>query len=267
LNPGLNRIARRFDRADGSYDSHALAQTSLADALIGLYRRDAPAHKILEMGCGTGLFTRRLLARFPGSSLWVTDASPRMLATAETRLSAPGAAGNARLHFRLLDAQCPAWPADEPGGPFDLVASNALAQWFPDIESHIRGCAALLRRGGSLLIGAFLDDNLKELRASLEAISARPLKTGHGVEEIQTAGENAGLVLKGWRGLDERLEYADTAAFLGALAALGATGGPSTAPLSGADLRRLKRTYQERYRYGNGVAATWSAYAAWWIKP
>ena len=85
--------AQRFGRAAATYGSHAGVQEGMADALLGLMP-EADIASILEMGCGTGNFTRRLKARFPKAALWATDASPPMIASARENLGEAGEAGS-----------------------------------------------------------------------------------------------------------------------------------------------------------------------------
>ena len=69
---------------------------------------DIDAHRILELGFGTGETTRRLLARYPGAQVVALDGSSRMLAAAEL----PG------VDLRRAELTDPL-----PEGPFDLVLS------------------------------------------------------------------------------------------------------------------------------------------------
>lgn len=258
----MKSVVQRFNRAAGTYDRYARVQTRLAESLMEMNRRATPPRRILEMGCGTGLLTTRLREAFPEASLWASDAAPLMLDAARLKIT------SGENHFFVWDAEKPLWPASLPQAPFDLVASNALVQWFPDLRAHFQGCADLMRSGGSLWVSGFLDDNLPELRNSLQAIGLpAPARIGHAAEAVQAAAEDAGLILKTWKGMDERENFDKAGTLLQTLARLGATGGGSEKPLRRGDLGHLVEAYRKSYRKGSGVYATWSTWAAWWIKP
>ncbi len=258
----MKAVVQRFNRAAATYDQNAGVQIRLAEALMQMHRRASPPRRILEMGCGTGLLTTRLRENFPDASLWASDAAPLMLQATRQKITV------GENHFFEWDAEKPEWPATLPKAPFDLVASNALVQWFPDLRAHFQGCADLLRSGGSLWVSGFLDDNLPELRNSLQALGL-PVhaKIGHDAETVQTAAEDAGLILKAWKGMDERESFEQPEDLLRVLAKLGATGGGSERPLRRSELSHLAEAYRQRYRKGSGVYATWSTWAACWIKP
>lgn len=279
----VHSISQRFDRAANTYDSHADVQMALGETLLGLYRRSHMPRRILELGCGTGLFSDKLWQRFPEAQFWITDAAPRMLAAAENRwreqnvsVSAASSLNSPRLppHFEVLDASEVKWPVEQVGPPFDLAASNALVQWFSGeaaLTRHLLSLAELMRTGGDILISGFGRDNLAELRQSLLRLGLAPrVQVGHDAETVQAAVDNAGLVLKAFSAEEKRMSYASAQALLKNLAGLGATGGAETThpPLRRSDFLHLYEVYRRHYLTPEGgVQATWSTWAAWLIKP
>lgn len=77
------------------------------------------ARRIVDLGCGSGLSTAPLVARFPGADVLGLDTSPAMLEAAQA--SVPSA------RFQRADAAT--WTAERP---VDLLFANALLQWLPD---------------------------------------------------------------------------------------------------------------------------------------
>jgi tRNA (cmo5U34)-methyltransferase len=98
---------------------------------VGRATEGIAARRLLELGTGTGITTRRVLARHPGAQLTGVDSSPEMLAAADL----PDA------DLREQDLRDPL-----PDGPFDLVFS-ALAVHHLDAE----GKADLFERVGAAL--------------------------------------------------------------------------------------------------------------------
>lgn len=73
--------AERFSGAAQRYEQSAYIQKQAAaqfDAWLTELKLDAPRH-IAEIGCGTGLLTRRLHARFPEARIEATDLAPAMV--------------------------------------------------------------------------------------------------------------------------------------------------------------------------------------------
>ena len=59
-----SRIIESFSKYVKSYDRNALLQKTMGERLAVLLPNPLPS-PVLEMGCGTGLFTRHLLALRP----------------------------------------------------------------------------------------------------------------------------------------------------------------------------------------------------------
>jgi tRNA (cmo5U34)-methyltransferase len=126
------------------------------DAYVALVRAEVPeyerlqdevgratdgiaARRVLELGTGTGVTTRRVLERHPGAHLTGVDSSPEMLAAADL----PSA------DLRMQDLRDPL-----PEGPFDVVFS-ALAVHHLDGAGKadlFKRVAAVLAPGGRFVL-------------------------------------------------------------------------------------------------------------------
>lgn len=98
------------------------------------------ARRLLELGTGTGVTARRVLARHPGSHLTGIDASPGMLAGAELP--------DADLRVQDLGDAL-------PEGPFDVVFSSLAVHHLdgPGKVALFRRVAAALAPGGRFVLG------------------------------------------------------------------------------------------------------------------
>lgn len=153
-------VGGRFSRRAGSYDAHAAFQRHAAVRLAALLPEPL-AGRILEIGAGSGLFTRELLARArPDSTLLITDISESMLARA--RESLPPATN---VRFMPLDTEHPA--AAISHGPFDLIAGAMTVHWFADPPAGLERLRALLAPGGRLVYSVIGPDFLVEWRRAL----------------------------------------------------------------------------------------------------
>jgi trans-aconitate 2-methyltransferase len=92
---------------------------------------------VVDLGCGSGLSTAPLVARYPKATVSGMDSSPAMLAEAARTL--PG--------VRLIEANVTTWA---PPAPVDLLFSNALLQWVPDHAALLPRLMGLLTPGGVL---------------------------------------------------------------------------------------------------------------------
>jgi trans-aconitate 2-methyltransferase len=81
------------------------------------------AHQIVDLGCGPGTTTARLLERWPDAHILGIDGSTEMIARAQA-LAVPG-----RLEFRAGDLR--EWSPDRP---VDVLLTSATLQWVPDHE-------------------------------------------------------------------------------------------------------------------------------------
>jgi trans-aconitate 2-methyltransferase len=109
----------------------------------------APAMRIVDLGCGTGVLTRQLHERLQARQTLGLDRSSRMLADARAS-QLPGG-----LAFEVGDIG--AFAADQE---YDLIFSNSALHWIEDHETLIARLAAGLKPGGQLLfqVPAMHDD-------------------------------------------------------------------------------------------------------------
>jgi ubiquinone/menaquinone biosynthesis C-methylase UbiE len=111
-----------------------------------------PGGAVLELACGTGIFTAELLARIdPTCSLTATDLNDGMIAIAASRL------GTDRVRWQTADATAPPFG----DGSFDAVASQFGMMFFPDKVGAAREARRLLRPRGLFLFNVWgtLDEN------------------------------------------------------------------------------------------------------------
>ena len=138
-----------FDRLALAYDQRGLqrfAYRPTHDAVIAQLDGVRPS-RIVDLGCGTGQLTRRLIERFPDATVVAVDLSPGMLAKAADRLDSVGSEPPAIVR---ADAQhLPFAPAS-----IDVVVCTESFHWYRDQAEVLDGLAALLRPGGRLLIAS-----------------------------------------------------------------------------------------------------------------
>jgi SAM-dependent methyltransferase len=179
------------------YEEHSLTGAQVEDAAReaeAALEAFAPAGDVLELACGTGYWTGRLLAH--ADSVTALDASPEMLAIARDRIGddAP---------VRFVQADVFAWKADRR---YDVVffafwLSHVPLERFEAFWSLVGDC---LGPGGRVF---FVDDAYRTQDELIEGESGstirRRLKDGsehRAVKVPHTARElEARLAALGWR--------------------------------------------------------------------
>lgn len=219
-------VQAAFSAAAGSYDQAAQAQARAADMLAETVRglKLAARPSVLEIGCGTGILTRRLLPQIGGDWL-VTDLSPAMVEAAHAQLGD-------RAQFRVMDGEHP------DTEPVDLIISNLAAQWFADFPGALQRLAACLKPGGVLALTTLGSGSFTEWRAA-----HRRLGLACGTPDYPGAGQVAAMI-PGARVTTRpvMVDYADGRAFLNALKQIGAaTPAVGHRPSSPGHLRRVIR--------------------------
>jgi malonyl-CoA O-methyltransferase len=224
-------IAQSFGAAAGTYDDHADLQRTVAARLARLLPPLA-APRVLELGCGTGLFSRHLLARYPDGTLLFTDLAPSMVEQCSLNLASAGK----RVSFEVMDAARPT--AD---GPFDLIAMSMTLHWLADPEAALATLRKHLAPNGVLIFATIGGESFPEWR---DALVAQGLPIGLlDIPDLPGIDDEERLVVD-----------ADTLGFLRRMKAIGGlTPREGYAPLPAGALRRAVRVADETH----GGRITW----------
>lgn len=176
---------RRWDTQQAGYVPDREGRfTVMFDALAGLL---PPSFVALDLACGPGSISRRLLDRFPGARSIAVDIDPVLLALGR------GALGtlDGRLRWVETDLASPDWAAALGEQQVDAVLSTTALHWLPaeQLVSLYRDLGRLVRPGGVFLNGdnmafgpdlpAFrqLDRHARDAQWSDAAFAARGIET------------------------------------------------------------------------------------------
>ncbi|MFH9469944.1 class I SAM-dependent methyltransferase [Streptomyces clavifer] len=107
----------------------------MVEAVVG------PEPRVLDLACGTGSITDRLLTRFPRASSTGVDLDPALLAIARGTFD-----GDDRVTFVTADLKDPAWPGKLPHTSYDAVLTATALHWL-----HSEPLAALYGQLGQLV--------------------------------------------------------------------------------------------------------------------
>ena len=148
--PDWTRLLADWDRQQSGYLRHREERfTAALDALEELVGdRLAAGGTVLDLACGPGSFSARVLERFPAVRVVAVDVDPVLLAVGAAAL-----AGSAdRLTWVDADLRDPGWPARLPVAQVDAVVSSTALHWLSagQLASTYRRVAGLLAPGGVL---------------------------------------------------------------------------------------------------------------------
>jgi trans-aconitate methyltransferase len=127
-----------------------------------------PGERILDLGCGDGALTRRLVEA--GSTVVGVDASPAMIAAARARGLDAHVMNGQRLSFKE---------------EFDAVFTNAALHWMPDADAVIAGVGRALVPGGRFVGEMGGQGNVAAITVALRAV-------------LQRSGVDAGSAVPAW---------------------------------------------------------------------
>jgi len=235
------RVIESFSKHVKTYDRHAQLQRSMAERLAALIPNPFPK-KILEIGCGTGVFTRHLLARFP-STVILNDIAPLMIEHLKTHLEVPSnskfLAGNAeRIQIPKVK----------------LIAGNAVFQWFQNPQKTLQRFHASLEKEGYLAFSTFGPKTLEEFRRSAQFEGPTQL---HSQSRWKTLLTQAGFEILTFQAETRQIFFQNTQSLIKNLQQIGAA--PLRILKSG-ELRQLIRNYDREYSSPQGVYTNWELF-------
>ena len=165
--PDFDKVSKQFSGAKESYDRQAVAQQKLAKTLSNFLSDNGMKRglSILEVGPGTGLFTKEIIRNFHPRTLDLVDIS----GVVPTVPNVP---------FSFFRADAEEW-ISQTEKRYDAVLSSATVQWFVNLKQFIRNVSEKLNENGIFGFSTFLPRNLEEL----DALRPSPLHY-HSEKEI-----------------------------------------------------------------------------------
>ncbi|HVT59850.1 MAG TPA: class I SAM-dependent methyltransferase [Thermoanaerobaculia bacterium] len=139
-------VGAAYDGVAAGYDSLVVEDAWMREVLWAHYARAfAAAHRVLDVGCGTGLDTLFLAAR--GIQVTGIDASAAMIERLREKARRSGL--EARVEALVEDAaRLSAWPA----GGFDGIVSGFAGLNTVDLGRFAADASRLVRPGGRLVL-------------------------------------------------------------------------------------------------------------------
>jgi ABC-2 type transport system ATP-binding protein len=146
--------ANYWDRFSDTYDEKV-------NRLIGKDQRRALARtlesepypgKVLELGCGTGYFTRAIAKK--ADHVTATDLSGNMVEAAKRNLRDLN-----NVDFKVADGESTSFPPES----FDTVLMANMLHTLDDPLKALNECNRVLKKGGTLLIMNYTDEEMGKI--------------------------------------------------------------------------------------------------------
>lgn len=142
-------IAEQFSKSAKNYHKQAEIQRKVAEGLIASlmpWKDTLPNGPILEVGCGTGFLSEKLIKEFPNQEIVLSDFSEGMLDFCEHRLRDEMELSDS-VQFQQLDVN----ELKDTQEKYSLIVSNFAPQWFKDTSYGLSKLSELLVPDGLLL--------------------------------------------------------------------------------------------------------------------
>ena len=182
-----NRWLRRWDRQQTGYmpyrEERFATMLDIVEAML------APNARVIDLACGPGSLSERLLARLPKARSIAVDFDPVLLELGRHALHR----WRHRLTWVEADLRDATWPERLPSDRVDAVLTTTALHWLtaPELTRVYRQLHALLPEGGVLMNGDHMafEPSLPQFRALAKSINRRRTEEGfreRGAEKWDT---------------------------------------------------------------------------------
>jgi malonyl-CoA O-methyltransferase len=182
------KLKQSFGHASVSYDLHADLQRERGCALLESVDLLQCQDVLLDLGCGTGFFTRELLLRLKDSdaaTVVAVDIAEAMLHEARRKLSTAD-----RVGYLCADADYLPFAKQS----LNAVFSNLAFQWSSNPEALFAELFRIIKPKGLLAFSTFGPGTLQELKTAwLEVDGYRHINEFYHSEQLNDALHTAGF--------------------------------------------------------------------------
>ena len=144
-------VRKRFQKSLNTYEDNCPAQIQMAENLIKMI---APAKKfdsILELGCGSGVLTKKIVSNLEYNTYDAVDI-----------------VGECSQYMNKISSDINFINSDieeySPNKKYNLIISNATLQWIEKLPEFLKKMYTYLEPNGMLLFTTFGTQNFKEIK-------------------------------------------------------------------------------------------------------
>ena len=133
------KVTKSFDECVDAYETDSKIQ-AFAACQFAQYLPNLECPKILEIGCGTGILTNKLLDKYQDGKFHITDISSNMVERARSNINK-----NSAVNWTVMDGENPSCSEK-----FDLIVSNMSFQWFEKPKESLEKLCKFLNPNGKI---------------------------------------------------------------------------------------------------------------------
>jgi len=206
---------------------------------------------LLDIGMGTGSFTRALGEVFPNAMIVGLDFASGMVDHAQENGGS----------FKIVQADASFLPFKER--TFDIITSNLAYQWVSNLPEAFKLCHSSLKENGKLCLTMFGHHTFDELFASLDACLDKTANNDRffiqrlaGKDQVEMSLKEAGF--QTWRVQSEsiKVQFPDMMGLVKWIKDIGANALPTDIYLGKGLLFRTNDYYSAHFKDRLGVYAT-----------
>lgn len=150
MQPNTKTIKHQFKKSIDKYNENAIIQKQIAEILINKLP-DKKYIDILEIGAGSGLLTEQISKHCSFENYYANDLVEK-----------------SEIYIKKFIPNCKFTSGDfrkiKFNAKFDLIAANAVFQWYENLEKIFEQCRQLLKPNGILAFSTFSPENYKEIK-------------------------------------------------------------------------------------------------------
>lgn len=145
-------IKKQFEKSMKDYDKNASVQDMMASKLvIELSKIASSFDNVLELGAGTGLLSKKIVKALNFKNYYANDLVEKSKIYVQKFIPNVNFFGGNALKIK-------------PARKMDLIISNAMFQWFDNLEKAVMIFRGELTTNGVLAFSTFAPDNFKEIK-------------------------------------------------------------------------------------------------------
>lgn len=143
-------IKKQFGKSLDKYDENAVVQAIMADKLVENLP-GAEFSNVLELGCGSGLLTRKLKKKITYKRYYANDIVEKSKVYLDGILKDYVFLGGNAQRLQV-------------NAKFNLIISNAMFQWFSNLEGALEYYRPRMNKGGTIAFTTFASGNFREIK-------------------------------------------------------------------------------------------------------
>ncbi|WP_044237092.1 malonyl-ACP O-methyltransferase BioC [Flexithrix dorotheae] len=155
-------VKKRFRKSAGTYHQKAKIQQEVVKKLADIFSRIYPSStisRLLEIGCGTGFLTQKILSNFNVNQFFINDlVNPENILEAQIK----NQLSSKRVNYCSGDAESIILPTN-----LGAIVSASCFQWFNDLESFFHKISPLINKNGLLAFSTYGPENFREIKSIL----------------------------------------------------------------------------------------------------